>query len=97
MLRSDYESFKQQGIDLSDSESTSVVRVDPSLLKSLDLNEEEFQKVFGGLCQHWWNSASSIPDCEGKRFVQSALLKDLTNPVKLAIIADDLEVFKKYF
>jgi len=76
--------------------SDNVLMIDKRLLQNYGINEQKFQKVFSYLSYHWWNSATSVPDSEGKRFVQSSLMKDLQNPIKLAIIADDLETFKKH-
>ncbi len=70
--------------------------IDVTLLVGLE-NEQDFQVNFNRLCTTWLNSSTSIPDCEGKRFVQRHLFNDLKSPLKISIIADDVEAFKKHY
>lgn len=71
--------------------------VDNQLIKQLQINESYFQEVFNQLCKKWWDSTTVMPDSEGTRFIQSALLRKLDDPIKIAIIADDLKCFEKYY
>ena len=66
------------------------------LLLQYGIEENEFYPVIEHLMKLWMSESSPISDSEGKRFVQSYLLDDLCNPLKMGIIADNLTLFQKY-
>jgi len=76
--------------------------VNVMIMKKEGINFEDFFQNFEKLLKNWWRLESCLyGDSPGKRFVHEFLFQDLQNPLKLAIIADDLEqniskIWKKY-
>ena len=79
------------------AETASNLSFDYNTLKNFKIDKEVFRETFEKLLKKWWNSDSSIPDCDGKRFVQSFLFGDLLNPLKLSAVADDLINFQLFY
>lgn len=99
MFRKEFESLSKQIINLPNKNALSEISptIDLSILQKLKIDQQDFQVRFEKLLKNWWNSSTSIPDCEGKRFVLATLFEDLKNPLNLAIIADDLDSFKEHY
>jgi len=75
--------------------------VDPevnfTILNKEGINSEYFFKNFEKLVKTWWRLETCLyGDSPGKRFVHEFLFHDLQNPLKLAIVADDIKIFTKY-
>ena len=97
MLRGDFTPEKlEELLHPKIIEDVKGIEVEDSLLLKYGINKDSFHQVFGSLLRNWYFLRTSLPDCEGKRFVNEYLFDDLKNPIKLAIISDDLEVFKKH-
>jgi len=74
-----------------------VPSVNSVLLRELGINEARFQGKFARLLRNWWDSGTAIHDCDGKRFMQAELFNDLQNPLKLVIVADNVELFSERY
>lgn len=78
-------------------EAEENLEIDVKLLKNYGIDEPGFNKVFEDIKRKWWDGSTSLRDCEAKRDIISDLFHDLENPLKLAIIADKLDVFKQFY
>ena len=95
-LRIFFKSKLERNRKLRDEQKpTDPPKVDAALVKKLKIEEGIFRTNFEYLVRTWWDSKTYFGDCYGKRLINEELFADLKNPVKLLIIADDLEAFGK--
>ncbi len=74
--------------------------VNVALLKSLDIEVGQFEQTFNKLCKRWWDKSKFISDIAsdttGRRLATSTL-SHINDPIVMAMIADDVELFKRYY
>lgn len=74
--------------------------VDTALLRSLGIDEVNFNKTYKALCEKWWDywgPQTSRGDIVGKRFVSSILASHLDEPFILSMIVDNPSLFNQYY
>ena len=74
-----------------------IPQVNTKVLTSLSIGEENFNIIFDKLLEKWHNRETSLPDSEGKRYVNEILFQDLENPLKLCVVADHLDGFRVHY
>lgn len=85
--------IKQQQIQINPDPSD----VDEDYVKSLNIDYNTFKKKYYKLCRTWWGKNCEFSyDCEGKCFVTNIIGSHINEPIIISIIADDVNVFKKY-
>jgi hypothetical protein len=65
-------------------------------LEKTGISEEQFNRRFDNICTRWWDKCTSISDTVGGRLMTSTLASHANEPLILAMIADDIEAFKKH-
>lgn len=70
--------------------------VNVDTLAKLGINTTQFNKAYDELCKRWWDEIPMMNEFM-YGLVPSTLAQHLNEPVVLAMIADDVELFKKYF
>lgn len=72
--------------------------INEEYVNSLGIDHILFKSKYNKLCKTWWGlECLFIFDCEAKRFVTNIISSHINEPIIIAMISDDVDMFKKYF
>ena len=72
--------------------------VSSEMLKLVGIKDEEyFKKSLDLLCQRWWDKPNTLLFSVGRELVTNTLCSHLAEPIIIAMIADDVEAFNKFY